>query len=95
MYISSLIPKSHPLMRRNVQVEFLGLVHTFATMSPSNIPNILCQTRSKKRYGYSNGDNNVVEEAITDLVIRSLPLLGNKPKKFDFVHQTVSCWALD
>ena len=22
----------------------------------------------------------------------SLPLLGNKPKKFNFMHQTVSCW---
>ena len=28
---------------------------------------------------------------ITDLAIAlALPLLGNKPKKFDFVHQTVS-----
>ena len=24
----------------------------------------------------------------------SLPLFGNKPKKFDFVHQTVSCWEV-
>ena len=28
---------------------------------------------------------------ITDLAIAlALPLLGNKPKKFDFVHQTIS-----
>ena len=30
------------------QIEFLGLAHTFATMSPSNTQNILCQTHSKK-----------------------------------------------
>ena len=32
---TSLVPRPHPLMRRNGlvnQVEFLGLVHTFATM---------------------------------------------------------------
>ena len=33
----SLVPRLHPLMRRNSlvnQVEFLGLAHTFATVSP-------------------------------------------------------------
>ena len=47
----SLVPRPHPLTRRNGlvnQVEFLGLAHTFATVSPSNIQNILRQTRSKK-----------------------------------------------
>ena len=32
---NSLVPRSHPLTRRNVlvnQVEFLGLAHTFVTM---------------------------------------------------------------
>ena len=40
----------HPLTRRNClvnQVEFLGLAHTFATLSPSNVQNISCQTHSK------------------------------------------------
>ena len=44
-------PRPHPLMRRNGlvnQVEFLGLAHTFATVPPSTVPNILRQTRSKK-----------------------------------------------
>ena len=50
IYAVSLVPKN--------QVEFLGLAHTFATMTPSN-------------------DQTLV------------PLLGNKPKEFDFVHQTV------
>ena len=47
----SLVPRPHPLPRRNGlvnQVEFLGLVHTFATVSPSNNQNILRPTRSKK-----------------------------------------------
>ena len=30
------------------QFEFLGLAHTFVTVSPSNVQNILRQTRSKK-----------------------------------------------
>ena len=37
---TSLIPRPHPFVRRNGvvnQVEFLGLVHTFATVSPSNV----------------------------------------------------------
>ena len=35
---TSLVPRPHPLTRRNSvvdQVEFLGLVHTFATVSPT------------------------------------------------------------
>ena len=46
-----LIPRPHPLTRRNGlvnQVEFLGLAHNFATVPPSNVQNILHQTRSKK-----------------------------------------------
>ena len=38
-------------MRRNGlvnQVEFLGLAHAFATVLPSNVENILCQTRLKQ-----------------------------------------------
>ena len=42
----SLIPKPQPLTSKN-QVEFLGLAHTFATMSPSNVQSILHQTHSK------------------------------------------------
>ena len=38
------------------QVEFLGLVHIFATVSPSNIQ--LHQTHSK-RYGYSSRDKKI------------------------------------
>ena len=30
---------------------------------------------------------------ITNLAIL-LVLFGNKPKKFDFIHQTVSCWEV-
>ena len=62
----SLVPRPHPLMRRNGlvnQVEFLGLVYTFATVSPSNIQNILRQT-CKNRYGYLSRDNNVVREVL-------------------------------
>ena len=47
----SLVPRCHPLTRRNGlvnQVEFLGLAHTFVTVSPSNVQNILRHTCSKK-----------------------------------------------
>ena len=48
----SLIPRPHPLMRRNglvKQVKPLGLVHTFYDcVTYSNIQNLLRQTCSKK-----------------------------------------------
>ena len=47
----SLVPRPHPLTRRNGlvnQVEFLGLVDALATVLPSNVQNILQKTRSKK-----------------------------------------------
>ena len=49
--VPSLIPRPHPLTRRNGlvnQVEFLGLAHAFATMQPSNDQNILRPAHSKK-----------------------------------------------
>ena len=46
---SSLVPRPHPLTRRNGQVEFLGLAHTVAALSPTNVQKHLCQTRSKKK----------------------------------------------
>ena len=36
----TLVPRPHPLMRRNSlvsQVDFLGLAHTFAAVQPSNV----------------------------------------------------------
>ena len=77
------------------QVEFLGLAHTFATTIKT-----FCGQPTQKRYGYSNGDKpiyTVVREVLCNnyrLILQSdwsLLHLGNKPKKFDFVHQTVSC----
>ena len=47
----SLVPRLHPLTRRNRLVnlvKFLGLPDTFATVSPTIIQNILCQTCSIK-----------------------------------------------
>ena len=48
MYCTSLVPRPHPLTRKSGvvnQVEVLGLVHTFATVSPSKVqhfsPNLL------------------------------------------------------
>ena len=49
--LHKLVPRPNPLTRRNSlvnQVELLGLVHTFVTVSPSNVQNVLCQTCSKK-----------------------------------------------
>ena len=49
---TSLIPRSHPLTRRNGlvnQIKFLELVHTLTTVSPSNI----YAKPTQKRYGYS------------------------------------------
>ena len=50
---SSPVPRPHSLTRRNSlvnQVEFLGLVHTFAVVSPSNVQ------PAQKRYGCSSRD---------------------------------------
>ena len=65
------------------QVEFLGLVHTFATVPPGNVQNILHET-------------HVVREVLRNNY-QSRHLIGlyhflgvYKPKKFHFVHQTVS-----
>ena len=47
----SLVPRPHPLMRRNGlvnQVEFLGLLDAFVTIQPSNIQDILRPTCSKQ-----------------------------------------------
>ena len=40
------------------QLEFLGLAHTFATVSPSNVQNIYIffAKPAQKRYGFSSGD---------------------------------------
>ena len=49
---SSLVPRPHPLTRRNSlvnQVEFLGLAHAFATLSPSNVQNIHAKPTQKKK----------------------------------------------
>ena len=64
--------------------------------------------RAQIRYRYSSRDKifTVVREVLRNNYQSrksywSLPLLGNKPKKFHFVHQTVShwevhmCWARD
>ena len=89
----SLVPRPQPLPRRN-QVEFIG--HTFATASPSNVQNILRQTHS----GYPSRDKIFYcckrHVIITDIsqFHWSFPLLGNKPRKFDFVCQTISCWNI-
>ena len=66
----SLVPRPHPLTRRNGlvnQVEFLGLVGACILA----MFKIFCGNLLKK-------------SAVT--------VLENKPKKFDFIHQTVSCW---
>ena len=55
---ASLINRPHPLTRRNGlvnEVKFCGLVHTFATVSPSNFQNVLRRTHSK-RYEHSSRD---------------------------------------
>ena len=55
----SLIPRPHPLTRRNGlvnQAKFLGLAHTFASVT-------LCQTCSK-RYGYTRVEIIVVREVL-------------------------------
>ena len=54
MILTSLISKLHPLMRRNGlvnQVEFLGLQHTFATVSPSNVQKHFKSNSPKKPMG--------------------------------------------
>ena len=79
------------------QVEFLGIAHTFVTVQPSNVQNILHQACSKK-YGYSSSDK--IFTAVKEVLLnnyRSRNLIGpyrNKLKKFDFIHQTISCQEL-
>ena len=54
-------------------------MHTFATVSPSNVQNILCET-------------HVVREVLRNncQLCNLIGLFGSKPKKFHFVHQIVS-----
>ena len=75
----SLVPRPHCLTRRNDlvnRVKFLGLVHTFATMSPSNL---------LKKGTHIWVDFIVVREVlhnITDLAISLvITTFGNKPKE--------------
>ena len=63
------------------------------TVSPSNIQNV-CQTHSKKRMDAQVVIKNfTIAMEVLRLISQShwsLLHLANKPKKFDFVHQTVS-----
>ena len=55
---ASLVPRPHPLMRRNGlvnQVEFLGLAHTFAQCNLATFK-IFYVKPAQKRYGYSSRD---------------------------------------
>ena len=98
----SVVPRSHPLTRRNSlvnQVELLGLVHTFATVSPSNIQNILRQPRSKNVQIAIATRVEISKLTVVRKVLRNnyrsrnligpYYFLGFKPKKFDSVHQTI------
>ena len=58
----SLVPRPHPLTRRNglvKQVEFLGLAHTFATCNLTTIKTFFGQP-AQKGYGCSNGDEQIL-----------------------------------
>ena len=86
----SLVPRPHCLIRRNDlvnRVKFLGLVHTFATMSPSN---------PLKKGTHIQVDFTVVKDVLHNIIDLAISLviitIGNKPKKFNCVHQTVSHW---
>ena len=63
-WLPILVPRPHPLTRRNGlvnQVEFFGLKHTFATESPCNV----YPKPAQNRYGYSSRDNiNCCKESI-------------------------------
>ena len=87
--LTSLVPRPHPLTRRNSMMnQGLGLAQTFATVLRSNVENINAKP-AQKRYGYSSRDKWYVIN--TDAAISLLlTAFGNKPKKFDSVHQTVS-----
>ena len=96
---TSLVPRYHPLMRRNGlmnQVEFLGLAHAFATNNLATFKPFAFNPL-KKRCRYSNRDEQTLLlwgkccVIFTNLAISLvLTTLGNKPKELDFVHQTIS-----
>ena len=54
-----------------------------------------CSQPAQKRYGYSNGDEQIFT-FVREVLHQSRNLVGPyhfcgiKPKEFDFVHQTVS-----
>ena len=110
----SLVPRPHPLTRRNGlvnQVELAlvscpdptlssrvgaghetKLAHTFATRNLATIKTF-CGQPAQKRYGCLNeGHETTVvlrnNYRFRNLIghKRNLPVLGNEPKKFDFVH---------
>ena len=75
IFSDSLVPRPHPLTRRNNlvnQVKFLELVHGFATLLTSNVQNILRQPPAQNRYIFDTLENYCVRKycvIITDLAI--------------------------
>ena len=50
-----------------------------------------CRQPAQRKDGYSNGDDKFYCCKKCSQSHWSLPHFGNKPKKFDFAHQTISC----
>ena len=92
-WLPSLVPTSHPLMRRNglvSQVEFLGLTHTLVTVSPCNV----YPEPAQNRYGYSSRDNfTVVREALSFLSCFCLTWGLPRPTRKDLLHTVCTCTA--
>ena len=88
-----LVPRPHPLTRRNGlvnQVELLGLAGSLATGNLATF----CGKHAQKKYGYSNGDEYILllfYVIISDLAISMVfhRFGGISPKNLT-VHQTVS-----
>ena len=89
--------RARPLTRRNRllnQVEFLGLVHTFTTASPSNTQTFYAKP-APQGYRYSSRDRKklLLQGKCYINNYQSCYLigpydLGNEPRKFDSIYQT-------
>ena len=73
------MPRPHPLTRRNGlvnQVDFLGLAHALRQCNLASIK-IFCSQPAQKRYGCSNGDEQILRKVRNNY--RSRNLIGHYP----------------
>ena len=96
----SLIPRPHPLTRRNGlvnQVKFVGLVHTFATVSPAMFIPFYAKQQIGTDTGIEINTFTVVKEVLCNNckscnLIGPYHFWGISPRNLTLLTRTVSRW---